>query len=124
MQNENERDNIQTENDLLKSENHILVQQLEDVKSVDVTTGSIFVEMNTGNQQPVEKANSLATTSTSLVNDFKINSQSNIDLHESLTIQIEQVKEDQTESQQAELKDKEVIEIEASVSPMPRLFFT
>merc|ERR1712123_233131 len=106
---------------------HILSQHLEEVKSLHVATEKRIVEMDAGNQQLLEKllgvekdldgklqgvnenANSLDTKLTSLDNDTKNNSQTIVNLQESIFIQTEQVQKVDAERQQAEAKAKEDI---------------
>eukprot|EP00090_Calanus_glacialis_P037800 TRINITY_DN6549_c0_g1_i2.p1 TRINITY_DN6549_c0_g1~~TRINITY_DN6549_c0_g1_i2.p1 ORF type:complete len:1555 (-),score=493.26 TRINITY_DN6549_c0_g1_i2:859-4908(-) len=124
--------NCQVEHDSIRSETHILTQHLEDVKSVHVATEKRIVEMDAGNQQLLEKllgvekdldgklqgvnenSNSLVTRINSLDNDNKNNSQTIVNLQESIFIQTEQVKKVDAERQQSEVKAKE--DIEATVS--------
>merc|ERR1711892_1123400 len=119
--------NNQGEYDSIRSETHILSQHLEEVKSLHVATEKRIVEMDAGNQQLLEKllgvekdldgklqgvnenANSLDTKLTSLDNDTKNNSQTIVNLQESIFIQTEQVQKVDAERQQAEAKAKEDI---------------
>merc|ERR1712128_85200 len=102
-------------------------QHLEEVKSLHVATEKRIVEMDAGNQQLLEKllgvekdldgklqgvnenANSLDIKLTSLDNDTKNNSQTIVNLQESIFIQTEQVQKVDAERQQAEAKAKEDI---------------
>ena len=120
--------NYQVEHDSIRSETHILNQHLEEVKSLHVATEKRIVEMDAGNQQLLEKllgvekdldgklqgvndnANSLVTKLNSLDNDTKNNSQTIVNLQESIYIQTEQVKKVDAERQQAEAKNKEDME--------------
>merc|ERR1719513_247736 len=120
--------NYQVEHDSIRSETHILNQHLEEVKSLHVATEKRIVEMDAGNQQLLEKllgvekdldgklqgvndnANSLVTKLNSLDNDTKNNSQTIVNLQESIYIQTEQVKKVDAERQQAEVKNKEDME--------------
>merc|ERR1712013_91904 len=120
--------NYQVEYDSIRSETHILNQHLEEVKSLHVATEKRIVEMDAGNQQLLEKllgvekdldgklqgvndnANSLVTKLNSLDNDTKNNSQTIVNLQESIYIQTEQVKKVDAERQQAEAKNKEDME--------------
>merc|ERR1712128_50948 len=99
----------------------------EEVKSLHGATEKRIVEMDAGNQQLLEKllgvekdldgklqgvnenANSLDTKLTSLDNDTKNNSQTIVNLQESIFIQTEQVQKVDAERQQAEAKAKEDI---------------
>merc|ERR1711892_334172 len=119
--------NNQGEYNSIRSETHILSQHLEEVKSLHVATEKRIVEMDAGNQQLLEKllgvekdldgklqgvnenANSLDTKLTSLDNDTKNNSQTIVNLQESIFIQTEQVQKVDAERQQAEAKAKEDI---------------
>merc|ERR1712106_1220750 len=119
--------NNQGEYESIRSETHILSQHLEEVKSLHVATEKRIVEMDAGNQQLLEKllgvekdldgklqgvnenANSLDTKLTSLDNDTKNNSQTIVNLQESIFIQTEQVQKVDAERQQAEAKAKEDI---------------
>merc|ERR1712106_1293829 len=119
--------NNQGEYDSIRSETHILSQHLEEVKSLHVATEKRIVEMDAGNQQLLEKllgvekdldgklqgvnenANSLDTKLTSLDNDTKNNSQTIVNLQESIFIQTEQVQKVDAERQQADAKAKEDI---------------
>merc|ERR1719495_1576074 len=120
--------NYQVEHDSIRSETHILNQHLEEMKSLHVATEKRIVEMDAGNQQLLEKllgvekdldgklqgvndnANSLVTKLNSLDNDTKNNSQTIVNLQESIYIQTEQVKKVDAERQQAEAKNKEDME--------------
>merc|ERR1712128_136688 len=119
--------NNQGEYDSIRSETHTLSQHLEEVKSLHVATEKRIVEMDAGNQQLLEKllggekdldgklkgvnenANSLGTKLTSLDNDTKNNSQTIVNLQESIFIQTKQVQKVDAERQQAEAKAKEDI---------------
>merc|ERR1711872_1203007 len=124
-------DNAQSLADI-RSETHILNQNLEEVKSVHLATETKIHEMDAGNQQLLEKllgvekdldgklqgvndnANTLVTKLNSLDNETKNNSQTIVNLQESIYIQTEQVKKVDAERQQAEAKAKE--DMEATVS--------
>merc|ERR1711872_1093080 len=124
-------DNAQSLADI-RSETHILNQHLEEVKSVHLATETKIHEMDAGNQQLLEKllgvekdldgklqgvndnANTLVTKLNSLDNETKNNSQTIVNLQESIYIQTEQVKKVDAERQQAEAKAKE--DMEATVS--------
>merc|ERR1712128_53532 len=119
--------NNQGEYDSIRSETHILSQHLEEVKSLHVATEKRIVEMDAGIQQLLDKllgvekdlvgklkgvnenANSLGTKLTSLDNDTKNNSQTIVNLQESIFIQTKQVQKVDAERQKAETKDKEDI---------------
>merc|ERR1711972_702706 len=118
----------------ITSETHILNQRLEEVKSLHVATEKRIVEMDAGNQQLLEKllgvekdldgklqgvndnANSLVTKLNSLDNDTKNNSQTIVNLQESIYIQTEQVKKVDAERQQAEAKAKEDMDARGSAN--------
>merc|ERR1711915_116056 len=124
--------NWQVEHDSIRSETHILNQHLEEVRSLHLATDKRIVEMDAGNQQLLEKllgvekdldgklqgvnenANSLVTKVNSLDNETKNNSQTIVNLQESIYIQTETVKKVDAERQQAEAKAKE--DMEATVS--------
>merc|ERR1711872_859307 len=124
--------NWQVEHDSIRSETNILNQNLEEVKSVHLATETKIHEMDAGNQQLLEKllgvekdldgklqgvnenANSLVTKVNSLDNETKNNSQTIVNLQESIYIQTETVKKVDAERQQAEAKAKE--DMEATVS--------
>merc|ERR1712142_1279078 len=128
---ENDR-NWQVEHDSIRSETNILNQHLEEVRSLHLATDKRIVEMDAGNQQLLEKllgvekdldgklqgvnenANSLVTKVNSLDNETKNNSQTIVNLQESIYIQTETVKKVDAERQQAEAKAKE--DMEATVS--------
>merc|ERR1711915_189013 len=117
--------NWQVEHDSIRSETHILNQHLEEVRSLHLATDKRIVEMDAGNQQLLEKlhgvekdldgklqgvnenANSLVTKVNSLDNETKNNSQTIVNLQESIYIQTETVKKVDAERQQAEAKAKE-----------------
>merc|ERR1712128_274776 len=106
----------------------------EEVKSLHGATEKRIVEMDAGNQQLLEKllgvekdldgklqgvnenANSLDTKLTSLDNDTKNNSQTIVNLQESIFIQTEQVQKVDAERQQAEAKAKEDIALTVSTN--------
>merc|ERR1712098_954074 len=116
-------DNKLAQHDKNRSETHILNQRLEEVKSLHVATEKRIVEMDAGNQQLLEKllgvekdldgklqgvnenANSLVTRFNDLDKDTKNNSQTIVNLQESIYIQTEQVKKVDAERQQAEAKN-------------------
>merc|ERR1712142_328021 len=124
---ENDR-NWQVEHDSIRSETNILNQHLEEVRSLHLVTDKRIVEMDAGNQQLLEKllgvekdldgklqgvnenANSLVTRLNDLDKDTKNNSQTIVNLQESIYIQTEQVKKVDAERQQAEAKNKEDME--------------
>merc|ERR1711915_398096 len=124
--------NWQVEHDSIRSETHILNQHLEEVRSLHLATDKRIVEMDAGNQQLLEKlhgvekdldgklqgvnenANSLVTKVNSLDNETKNNSQTIVNLQESIYIQTETVKKVDAERQQAEAKAME--DMEATVS--------
>ena len=124
--------NWQVEHDSIRSETNILNQHLEEVRSLHLATDKRIVEMDAGNQQLLEKllgvekdldgklqgvnenANSLVTKVNSLDNETKNNSQTIVNLQESIYIQTETMKKVDAERQQAEAKAKE--DMEASVS--------
>merc|ERR1712142_1196606 len=124
--------NWQVEHDSIRSETNILNQHLEEVRSLHLATDKRIVEMDAGNQQLLEKllgvekdldgklkgvnenANSLVTKVNSLDNETKNNSQTIVNLQESIYIQTETVKKVDAERQQAEAKAKE--DMEATVS--------
>merc|ERR1712228_866298 len=124
--------NWQVEHDSIRSETHILNQHLEEVRSLHLATDKRIVEMDAGNQQLLEKllgvekdldgklqgvnenANSLVTKVNSLDNETKNNSQTIVNLQESIYIQTETVKKVDAERHQAEAKAKE--DMEATVS--------
>ena len=124
--------NWQVEHDSIRSETHILNQHLEEVRSLHLATDKRIVEMDAGNQQLLEKllgvekdldgklqgvnenANSLVTKVNSLDNETKNNSQTIVNLQESIYIQMEAVKRVDAERQQAEAEAKE--DMEALVS--------
>merc|ERR1719342_680920 len=126
--------NYQVEHDSIRSETHILNQHLEEVKSFYAATEKRIVEMDAGNQQLLEKllgvekdldgklqgvndnANSLVTKLNSLDNDTKNNSQTIVNLQESIYIQTEQVKKVDAERQQAEAKAKEDMDARGSAN--------
>merc|ERR1712098_348845 len=94
--------NYQVEHDSIRSETRILNQRLEEVKSLHVATEKRIVEMDAGNQQLLEKllgvekdldgklqgvhenANSLVTRFNDLDKDTKNNSQTIVNLQESI----------------------------------------
>merc|ERR1712228_1019412 len=124
--------NWQVEHDSIRSETHILNQHLKEVRSLHLATDKRIVEMDAGNQQLLEKllgvekdldgklqgvnenANSLVTKVNSLDNETKNNSQTIVNLQESIYVQTETVKKVDAERQQAEAKAKE--DMEATVS--------
>jgi len=124
--------NWQVEHDSIRSETHILTQHLEEVKSLHVTTENRITEMDAGNQQLLEKllgvekdldgkmqgvnenANSLVTKLNSVDEDNKNNSQTIVNIQESIFIQSEQVKKVDAERQNSAVKAKE--DFDATVS--------